>query len=188
MESIVTSGILTSLPGRYAKALFDLSMEQGQGNAVDKGLKALEKQIQSTGLAQVLANPTIQRDQHAAVLQEVCVQMGLPEVLQSFVAQLARARRLAMLPKVGEIYYSLILQAKGEQRVEIISAHALSPSQQRFLKSKLTASLPGNLAISFVKNPRVLGGIMIRIGSQILDATLATRLHQLATVMKGAAG
>jgi F-type H+-transporting ATPase subunit delta len=178
MEAIVTPGTLTSLTGRYAKALFDLSMDQGQGDTVGKGLKALEKQIQSTELAQVLADPTIQRHQQAAILQ----------VLQSFVVQLAKARRLALLPKVGEIYHSLTLQAKGEQRVEIISAHTLTPSQQRFLKGKLTASLPGKLAISFVKNPRVLGGIMVRIGSRIIDASLATHLHQLATAMKGATG
>ncbi len=72
MEAIVTSGVLTSLAGRYAKALFDLSMQQGQVDAVGKGLKALEKQIRTPQLAQVLADQTIQRDQQAAVLQDVC--------------------------------------------------------------------------------------------------------------------
>jgi F-type H+-transporting ATPase subunit delta len=188
MEAIVTSGILTSLAGRYAKALFDLSLDQGQGDDVGKGLKALEKQIRSPHLAQVLTNPTIQRDQQAAVLREVCARMGLPESLQSFVVQLAKARRLSILRQVEEIYHNLTLAAKGEQPVEIISAQALTPSQQRTLKKTLSQSLPGNLAITFVKDSKVLGGIMMRIGTRVIDATLATQLNQLAAVMKGATG
>ena len=188
MKAIVTSGVLTSLAGRYAKALFDLSREQGQEEAVGKGLKALEKQIRLPQLARALANPTIQRGHQAAVLQEVCAQMGLPERLQSFGVQLVKARRLNILPDVEKIYHNLILQAKGEQPVEVISAQALTPSQQRTLKSALSLSLAGTLAITFATDPRVLGGVMVRIGSQVIDATLATQLNQLATVMKGATG
>ncbi len=112
--------------------------------------------------------------------------MALPEVLQSFIIQFTRARRLSILPQVEGIYRNLALTAKGEQPVEIISAHTLTSSQQRTLKSTLSQTLSGKLAITLIKDPRVLGGIMVRIGSRVIDATLATQLNQLATVLKGA--
>lgn len=188
METALTSGILTSLPGRYAKALFDLAREKRQVDSVGSGLQALKNIIhKSKVLVRVLANPTIPRKEQIAVLTEICMQMKAPEVLQSFVAQLVKARRIPYLSQIEEIYQSLVFQEKGEQMIEVISAYPLTSSQGHLLKDKLKKAFPGTLNLTFVNDSRVLGGIMIRAGSRVIDATLMTQLNKLATVMKGSA-
>src|SRR5476651_1048615 len=95
METILTPGILTSLPGRYAKALFDLAQEKGQVEEVGSSLQTLEKLLRSSNiLKQVLINPTIRREEQAAALIEICVHMEAPDILQSFVRQLIIAQRV----------------------------------------------------------------------------------------------
>ena len=188
METALTSGILTSLPGRYASALFGLSRETGQVESVGSGLHALEKFIQSSEvLRQVLANPTIRGDEQAAALIEICAALKAPELIQSFIRQLIKAHRLPYLSRIEKIYQSLVSQMKGEQRIEVISAYGLTSSQSELLEDKLKKVFPGTLNLTFANDSRVLGGIMIRIGSRVIDATLATQLTQLATVMKGSA-
>lgn len=188
METALTSGILTSLPGRYASALFDLARETGQVESVGSSLHALAKLIPSSGvLKQALANPAIPGDQQAAVLREICVALKAPEVMQSFVGQLVKAHRLPYLSRIEKIYQGLVSQMKGEQQVNVISAHRLTPSQRELLQDKLKKVFPGTLNLTFANDSRVLGGIMIRVGSRVIDATLVTQLNQLATVMKGSA-
>lgn len=188
MKIALTSGILTSLPGRYAKALFDLAQEKHQVQGVGSALRALKKLIQTSKiLSQALANPTISREEQEAALTEICVQMKAPEVFQSFVGELVKARRIPYLSQIEEIYQSLVSQEKKEQVIEVISAHPLSTSQSNLLKGKLKKAFPGIISLVFVNDPKILGGIMVRIGSRVIDATLVTQLNKLATVMKGTA-
>lgn len=188
METTLTSGILASLPGRYARALFDLAREQGQVGSVGSSLRSLEKLIRSSEvLKQALANPTLHREEQAAALIEICASMKAPEILQSFAGQLVKAQRVPYISKIEKIYQSLVSQAKGEQRVDVISAYRLTSSQSELLEDKLEKVFPGTLNLTFVNDSKVLGGVMIRVGSRVIDATLVTQLSQLVTVMKGSA-
>ncbi len=188
MKIALTSGILTSLPGRYAKALFDLAQEKHQVQRVGSALRALKNLIQTSKiLNQALANPTISREEQEAALTEICVQMKAPEVFQSFVRKLVKARRIPYLSQIEAIYQSLVSQEKKEQVIEVISAHPLTTSQSNLLKGKFKKAFPGIISLVFVNDPKILGGIMVRIGSRVIDATLVTQLNKLATVMKGTA-
>ncbi|MBM3468111.1 MAG: ATP synthase F1 subunit delta [Alphaproteobacteria bacterium] len=188
METALTSGILTSLAGRYAKALFDLAREKKEVESIGSYLKVLQKLLHdSKDLKQALMNPTLKRQEQANALQEICVKIAAPETLQTFTCQLIKAQRISYLPKIIEIYDNLVLQMNGELRVEVISAHPLTPSQGQVLKMVLKKSFPGTLNLIFMKDPRVLGGIMVRMGSRVIDATLVTQLDKLATAMKGSA-
>lgn len=186
METLSVSGIVTSLPGRYAKALFDLAVEKKQVPDVERSLMDLEKVIQSSKIVQhALVNPSIRRNEQASVLSQMCAQMEAPEIVGLFVHQLGKARRISYLPQILEIYQKLVLQSTGHQRVEVISAHPLTLSQRHFLQKTLAQTYSGILNITFKKDPRIQGGIIIRLGAKVIDASLATQLNQLATVMKG---
>ena len=188
MKIALTSGILSSLPGRYAKALFDLAQEKHQVQRVGSALRALKKLIQTSKiLNQVLANPTISREEQEAILTEICTQMKAPEVFQSFVGELVKAHRIPYVSQIEGIYQSLVSEEKKEQVIEVISAYPLTASQSNLLKDKLKKAFPGMISLVFVKDPKVLGGIMVRVGSHVIDATLVTQLNKLATVMKGTA-
>ena len=155
---------------------------------VGSALRALKNLTQTSKvLSQTLANPTISREEQEAALTEICVQMKAPEIFQSFVGELVKARRIPYLSQIEEIYQSLVSQEKKEQVIEVISAYPLSTSQSNLLKGKLKKAFPGIISLVFVNDPKILGGIMVRIGSRVIDATLVTQLNKLATVMKGTA-
>jgi F-type H+-transporting ATPase subunit delta len=186
MKTALTSGILTSLPGRYAKALFELAQEERQVQRVGSSLKAFKKLLlTSKDLSQVIANPTISRKDRGAALNALCVQMKAPEIFQSFINWLVKVRRTRYVPQIEEIYQSLVSQAKKEQVIEVISAYPLTSAQSTLLKDQLKKAFPGIISLIFVNDPKVLGGIMIRVGSRVIDATLVSQLNKLATVMKG---
>ena len=188
MENVLTSGILTSLPGRYAKALFDLAQEKKQTADVGSSLSSLTKLIQSTPLLKIaLCNPTISCEEQTAALIEICQRLKTPEIFNSFVVQLVKAQRISYLLKIEGIYQNLVLQERGEENVEVISVYPLTTSQVNSLKDMLKKVFPRTLNLTLVNDSTVLGGIMVRIGSRVIDATLVTQLNQLATVMKGSA-
>ena len=186
MNTALTSGTVTSLPGRYAKALFDLACEQGQPDHVGGSLRSLGKLLQSsTVLSQALTNPTFKRAEQAAALREICVSMKMPEIVQSFAGQLITSQRISYLPQIEKIYQGLVSEAKGEHRLEVISAWPLTPSQREGLEGNLKKAFPGRLNLIFLNDPKVLGGVMVRAGSRVIDATLVRHINQLATMMKG---
>jgi len=115
------------------------------------------------------------------------MRLKTPKVFNSFVVQLVKAQRISYLSKIDRIYQNLVVQEKGEQNVEVISAYPLTTSQVNLLQDMLKKVFPRTLNLTLVNDSTVLGGIMVRIGSRVIDATLVTQLNQLATVMKGSA-
>jgi F-type H+-transporting ATPase subunit delta len=186
METTLTSGILSSLPGRYAKALFDLARDHDKVETVGSGLSSVRKLIlTSPVLKQALSNPTLNRQQQAAAIKDISLSLKGPEILGSFMEKLVEAGRMPHLDQIEKIYKSLVSEEKGEERIEVISSHPLTTSQATLLKDKLKKVFPRTLTLTFVNDSSVLGGIMVRVGSRVIDATLVTQLSQLATVMKG---
>jgi|GEM_PF-1394152 len=189
MKTALTPGILTSLPGRYAKALFDLAQEKRQVQGVGSSLRTFQRLIStSKALHQVLiTNPAISQKEREAALNTLCIEMKAPQILQSFIGLLVKARRTSYLSQIEGIYQGLVSQAKKEQIIEVISAYPLTSVQKNLLKDRLRETFPGILSLVFINDSKVLGGIMLRVGSRVIDATLVSQLNKLATVMKGSA-
>ena len=186
METALTSRILTSLSGRYAKALFEVAHKKRQREAVGLCLSTLKTMIQSSPvLKTTLSNPTISREERIGVLKDICVHMKAPDIFGSFLENLMKAGRIPYLAEIEKIYQSLIFEEKGEQLVEVISSYPLTSSQSSLLKEKLKKVFMRKLTLTFVNDSNVLGGIMVRVGSRVIDATLVTQLSQLAIKMKG---
>jgi F-type H+-transporting ATPase subunit delta len=186
MDAVLTSGILTSLPGRYAKALFELAKEKKQVQGIGSSLTTLTQTIESSpSLQALLKNPTLKHDEQMAVIAALCKKLKTPELVQSFVGRLLKSRRISYLTKIESIYHDLVIQEKGEEKVEVISAYPLTTTQVTLLKDKLKKVFPRTLSLTFINDTNVLGGVMVRIGCRVIDATLVTQLNQLASVMKG---
>lgn len=191
METTLHSGILTSLEGRYAKALFELAKEDTkkpyeQVNRISEGLLSLQKLLQASPLLKkTLLNPTIKRRERAAVIKDICLHLKAPAILGSFMEKLVIAGRLEALSLITSVYQSLLAEERGEERVEVISRHPLTTAQAYLLKDKLKKVFPKTLTLTFVNDSSVLGGVMVRVGSRVIDATLVTQLSQLGTAMKG---
>lgn len=181
-----SGGITASLQGRYASALYDLASEKQAVAAVESDLAKLgEAILGSDDLAALIRNPQISRDAGAAAMNGVADLLGLSDVTKNFIGVLAQNRRLAVLPQAISAFASIAAAARGEVTALVTSAHPLSPAQEKALAAKLAAREGKDVKIKTNVDPDILGGLVVRIGSQQIDSSIRTRLNSLAKAMKG---
>ena len=181
-----SGGITASLQGRYASALFELANEQKVVMAVEGDLEQLGEAIKaSADLAALIRNPQISRDDAAKALNGVADLLGLSVLTRNFLGVLAQNRRLAKLPEVVRAFASIAAAARGEVTALVTSAHPLTAPQLNALAAKLSAREGKDVTIKGHVDPEILGGLVVRIGSQQIDSSIRTRLNSLAQAMKG---
>jgi F-type H+-transporting ATPase subunit delta len=179
---------VTGLAGRYATALFDLA---AQAKSIDQVADSLAKTTQ--GLADVAMlkdltiNPMISRTQGQQAIAAVAATMGLDALTTKFLGVLAANRRLASLPDIISSFGILHSAHKGETVAEVTSAHSLTEGQLAALKTKLRASLGKDVTLITKIDPAILGGLVVKIGSQLIDSSLKTKLESLSLAMTKAA-
>lgn len=181
-----SGGIRASLAGRYASALFDLARDQRQIDAVAQSLSTLKAALLESGDLQALvSSPLIGRQAAGSALAAAAAPLGLDQVTTNFIGVLARNGRLRQLPEIIRIFERLAAEHRGETTAEVTTARALDDDQLRALRSKL-GERPGRaIRIDARIDPSILGGIIVRLGSQMIDASIRTKLNTLATAMKG---
>ncbi len=180
-----SSGITASLQGRYASALYDLASEQGFVTAVESDLEKLGEAIAGNAdLAGLIRNPQIGRDDAAKAMEAVGGVLGLSQLTRNFVGVLAANRRLAKLPDIVRAFAAIAAAQRGEVTAEVTSAHALSDDQLTALTAKLKAREGREVKLKAKVDPDLLGGLVVRIGSQQIDSSIRTRLNSLAQAMK----
>lgn len=181
-----SGGITASLQGRYASALYDLASEQNAIAAVESDLGKLgEAMAESHDLSALIRNPQISRGAATAAMDGVAKALGLSQLTRNFLGVLAGNRRLAALPDVVRAFGAIATAARGEVTAQVTSAHPLSPAQLKALEARLKAREGKDVKIVAHVDPEVLGGLVVRIGSQQIDSSIRTRLNSLAQAMKG---
>ena len=181
-----SGGIVAGLSGRYATALFDLAREAKALDAVSASVAALKAGLaESPDLATLTTSPVIDRHAAAAAMKAVAGALQLDGLTTNFLGVLAANRRLAVLPAIIADYNKLTAHARGEVTAQVTSAHPLSDEQVTQLKAKLRAGLGADAALDLRVDPEILGGLIVRTGSRLVDSSLRTKLKTLASVMKG---
>ncbi|WP_343612419.1 F0F1 ATP synthase subunit delta [Novosphingobium sp.] len=181
-----SAGITASLQGRYASALFDLANETGVVSPVEADLEKLGAALAaSDDLSNLIRNPLVSRDAAGKALNSVAGVLELGEVTTKFLGVLAANGRLSALPQVIAAYGSIAAAARGEVTAQVTSAHPLTDDQIAALSAKLAAREGKTVKIKADVDPELLGGLVVRIGSQQIDSSIRTRLNSLAQAMKG---
>ncbi len=181
-----SGGITASLQGRYASALFDLARDTGKVDAVEADLGKLAAGLgESPDLAALIRNPQISRKAAAGAMEGVARLFKLSPLTTKFLGVLAYNGRLAALPDAIRAYASIAAAHRGEVTAEVTSAHPLSAAQLKALAAQLKAREGRDVKINASVDADILGGLVVRIGSQMIDSSIRTRLNTLATAMKG---
>lgn len=181
-----SGGITASLAGRYASALFELAVDENRVTAVEGDLDRLRAAIDaSADLAALLKDPEVSRKASAAAMAAVGEHLGLADLTKNFLGVLANNRRLAALPDTIRAFQSIAAAQRGEVTADVTSAHALSDTQIAALTAKLTAREGRDVKVRTSVDPSILGGLVVKIGSQQIDGSIRTRLNSLAQAMKG---
>ncbi len=181
-----SGGIQASLAGRYATALFGLARDEQQIDAVTRSLDSLEAALaDSTDFAALVSSPLVSRSDAAKAIAALVPALGLDPITAKFIGVLAQNGRLSELRNVIRMVRMLALGHRGETVAEVTSAHPLNDGQVAELKSKLRARVGREVGIKASVDPTLLGGIVVRLGSQMIDASIRTKLNTLALAMKG---
>ena len=181
----ISAGIQASLAGRYASALFELASENGTVTAVETDLETLQAALsESDELANVISNPQLSRKEQGDAVASVAKHLGLSDLTTKFLGVLAANRRLAKAPDMISAFKTIAAAQRGEVTATVTSAHPLSEAQIDALKNKLTAREGRTVMLTADVDPELLGGLVVTIGSQRIDASIRTRLNSLAQAMK----
>ncbi|QIL02892.1 F0F1 ATP synthase subunit delta [Sphingomonas sinipercae] len=181
-----SGGIQASLAGRYASALFDLARDEKQIDAVSRSLGTLSQAVaDSRDFDQLVISPTVNRDQAGDAFAAVAEQLGLDPITTNFLGVLARNGRKNQLQPVIRAFKKLAADHRGETTAEVTTAHPLNDEQVARLKEQLRGRAGRDVLIEARVDQNILGGIVVRLGSQMIDGSLRTKLNRLATAMKG---
>lgn len=178
--------IVSGVAGRYASALFDLAQEAGALDAVSDDLVDLKQLIDEGGdLTTLVKSPLYSRSEQMDAMQAVLERAGANALTVKFVGVAAENRRLFVLPDMIDAYASLLAEHRGEVTAEVASAFSLSDGQQNTLRETLEERLERKVILDLSVDSTILGGLVVRVGSRMIDSSLRTKLDNLQLAMKG---
>jgi F-type H+-transporting ATPase subunit delta len=181
-----SGGIRASLAGRYASALFDLARDQRQIEAVGKSLEALgQALVDSKDFNELVTSPLVSREEASKAMAALAPQLKLDPVTTNFLGVLARNGRKGELGKVIRAFRRLAAEHRGETTAEVVTARPLNDDQLAQLKAQLRSRAGREVNLDATIDPAILGGIVVKLGSQQIDASIRTKLNRLAQAMKG---
>jgi F-type H+-transporting ATPase subunit delta len=166
--------------------LFDLARDQRQIEAVGKSLDALNQALaDSKDFSELIASPLVSREEAGKAFAALAPQLGLDPITTNFVGVLARNGRKGQLRNVIRAFRRLSAEHRGETTADVITARPLNDDQLAQLRQQLRARAGRDVTIDAEVDPSILGGIVVKLGSQQIDASIRTKLNRLAQAMKG---
>lgn len=183
-ETTLVSGIA----GRYATALFELARDAGQLDAVAKDLDALARMlVDSADLVRLVRSPVFGREEQAKAISAIAEKAGMTDLVRRFLGVLANNRRLFAVSGMIAAFKTLLSHHRGEALAEVVSAVPLDDAQLAQIKSSLSSATAGNVVINAKVDPSLIGGLIVKFGSRMIDASIQTKLNNLKSAMKGVA-
>jgi len=179
--------VVTGLSGRYARALYELADESKQLDAVAADLRTLKGALAASGdLRRLVRSPVLSRVEQGRAMAAIVDAMKLGDLTRRTVGVLAQKRRLFALGTIIEDYLRLLAAHRGETTAEVTSARALNVDELDRLRATLRQIVGRDVAVETRVDPELLGGLVVRIGSRMLDSSIRTKLQRLELAMKGA--
>ena len=182
----ISGGIQASLAGRYAIALFELAREEKQLETVGASLAAIRQALaESEDFRALTTSPLVGREQALQAIDAAAGAMRVDPLTRTFLGVLAQNRRLSHLEAVIRAFTMLAAHHRGEITAEVVSAHPLTDDQVGAIKQNLRARMGRDIAVDLNVDPAILGGLVVKIGSEMIDGSIRTKLNTLAQAMKG---
>jgi F-type H+-transporting ATPase subunit delta len=172
---------------RYATALFELAEETGTLDTIESDLTALGAMIdESADLAKFIRSPLYSREEHTRALEAILKKSGANELTQQFIGTVAQHRRLFVLPDMITSFKQMLAKKRGQMSAKVESAHPLSEAQLDHIKQVLKGQLGSDVALETSVDPELLGGLVVRVGSRMIDSSIRTKLNRLQLNLKEA--
>ena len=174
------------LAGRYANAVFELAQDQKVVDAVSTDLASLRRAMEaSSDLTRLVRSPVFSAEDQAKALKAVLEKMGAEALTIKFVLLLAQKRRLFVLTQIIKQYEHLVARSRGETEAEVTAARALSDAEINELRAALKAKLGKEPRLHAKVDPTLLGGLIVKVGSRMIDSSIRTKLMGIRAAMRG---
>jgi F-type H+-transporting ATPase subunit delta len=170
---------------RYAKALFALGSETGQPGALLAGLESLLAAARTTPESErALFTPLYPRADRRALIAALAERLGLSRELRAFGMLLVDENRTVLLPAIATALRELVERAAGRVHARVRSAVPLSEAHRTRLERALGRRLGAQVQLETEVDPELLGGAIVRVGDLLIDGSLRTQLHALASSLR----
>jgi F-type H+-transporting ATPase subunit delta len=178
--------MMASMAGRYAAALFELGKEQKQLDQVERDVALFQALLEaSPDLARLARSPVIAAEAQARALSAILAKVGISGITANFLQLIVRNRRLFAIGDMLRVFQALLARERGEVSADVTSAHPLSQEQLQVLSESLNASIGKHVQVRTRVDPNLLGGLIVKVGSRMIDSSLRTKLNNLKVAMKG---
>jgi len=177
---------VSGLADRYAVALFDLADEHKALDGVAADLQTLRAMLRdSADLRRLIRSPVLSREAQGRGVAALADLARLSPLTRNFLGLLAQNRRLFALPDMIESFLRRLAQKRGEVTAHVLTAQDLSPQQRDAVTEQLRKAVGRKVAVDIEVDPGLLGGLVVRVGSRMVDASLRSKLSRLQLAMKG---
>ena len=177
----ISSVVLT----RYAGALIDLAEKAKSVSKVQKDFRDIEAMIkESPELGRVISSPLISQQKQEKIINDIAAKAKLQKLTKNFLGVLVQNRRLNTLVGVIKVYHKLVSARSGEVSVRVQTAQKLTATQEKDFQKKISSAIGSNVLVEAVVAPEILGGMVITIGSYMIDDSVRRKLERLGSALK----
>ena len=179
------ASISTGIAQRYATAVFDLAKEGKQLKALETDIDAIDQALDaSAGLRELINSPVYSRDQLGDAISALAKKMKLSPTVANTLSLMAAKRRLFVLPQLVSSLREKIADEKGEVTAEVTAAKALTKAQSDKLAKVLKATVGKEVKIKMAVDEALIGGLVVKVGSKMIDTSIRSKLNSLQNSMK----
>ncbi len=169
----------------YAKALYDLASEEGEIASTQKALAKIAKLAKDNSyFARLLSSPIVGAQEKSAAIEKILQKLKLSKLGANFIRLVAENDRLIALLDMIDIFDSIVEKARGETEAEVISASPLSKKQLEQLSKNLQNKIGKTVTLRTYVDSSLIGGLIVKVGSQMIDNSLKTKLNAMKIAMK----
>jgi len=170
---------------RYASAFFDLARDESSIEDVEAEFGTVEAMLDaSADFRRLIESPVFSAEDQERAIAAIAEKARVAGLTANFLRLVAKNRRLFVLPGMIKAFHEMAARHRGEVTAEVTSAHALSEAQVEALKAALKQKLGKDVTLLARVNPALLGGLIVKVGSRMIDSSLRTRLMTVKTQLK----
>ena len=184
MECIVSKAQESQIARRYATAFYELAAENKKTDAIAKDMKSMAEIMMAPVMAEFVKNPLVARNAQIQAIATISKKAKLNALTRNFLGVVAENGRLPILGSIVTAVQDEISVRSGEVKAEITSARPLTTAQSKAIQQKLEKMTGADIEMSFKEDASILGGLIVKVGSLMIDQSVKNRLNRLEQALK----
>jgi len=168
----------------YAVALYELAKESSELSNVEDGMNGLKKLLNdNSDFKEMISNPTVEKEEKQKIMFRIADQYNFSQILKNFLGFITIKNRLFFLGQIIDSFLNLVSSSKGELKAKLLSSKELSKVELEKICSELSKDFQSPIKIDYKHDPDLIVGLVIQVGSVMVDTSIKSKLRQLQKSM-----